>query len=137
PNDGKTIAPLLNQMQTNFNYQPEEVIYDRGARGVSTIGDVKVSIPKTPKKSDTEYDKRKSRKKFRMRAGIEPIIGHLKSDHRMAQNYLVLDQSASINAFLACTGWNLKKMMTQLKEEISQLLNIFLLNHFAIFFLPR
>lgn len=28
------------------------------------------------------------RKKFCKRAGIEPVIGHLKSDHRMMRNYL-------------------------------------------------
>lgn len=137
PNDGKTIEPLLNQMQSNFNYQPEEVLYDRAGRGVNAIGDVKVSIPKRPKKSDTEYEKRKARKKFRMRAGIEPIIGHLKSDHRMDENYLVIAKASSINAFLACAGWNLKKMMTQLKEAVKQLFIFLFQNQLPFAFLPR
>jgi IS5 family transposase len=36
----------------------------------------------------------------------------------MAQNYLSGSASPQINAFLAATGWNLKKMMKQLKKEI-------------------
>ncbi len=35
----------------------------------------------------------------------------------MGQNYLHGAVSPQINAFLAATGWNLKKMMLQLKDE--------------------
>lgn len=35
----------------------------------------------------------------------------------MGQNYLSGSSSPQINAFLAATGWNLKKMMKKLKEE--------------------
>ncbi|MFV1977411.1 MAG: hypothetical protein ACC651_16835 [Candidatus Scalindua sp.] len=49
---------------------------------------------------------------------MEPIIGHLKTDYRMGQNYLWGEQSPQINAFLAATGWNLKKMMRKLKQEL-------------------
>lgn len=118
PHDSKTIEPLLNQINKNLNYQPEEVIYDRGGRGIAEINGVKVSTPKPPKKSDSQYQKRKKRKKFRRRAAIEPVIGHLKSDYRMAQNYLHGRRSPRMNAMLAATGWNLKKMMEKLKHEL-------------------
>ena len=39
PHDSKTIAPLLSQMERTLSYQPEEVIYDRGGRGISEISD--------------------------------------------------------------------------------------------------
>jgi len=116
PNDGKTISPLLDQMKEQFEYVPKEVIYDRGARGVKQIGETKISIPSTPKKTDTEYQKREKRKKFRRRAAIEPVIGHLKTDFRMQENYLSGEKSPQINALLAATGWNFKKMMRKLKE---------------------
>ena len=29
-----------------------------------------------------------ARKRFRARAGIEPVIGYIKHDHRMLRNYL-------------------------------------------------
>ena len=36
----------------------------------------------------------------------------------MNQNYLLGENSPQINAFLAATGWNLKKMMKQLTRII-------------------
>lgn len=127
PHDSKTIEPLLKQMQSNINYTPQEIIYDRGGKGVKQIGNTKISTPDyRPLKRDTDYQKRSKRKKFRRRAAIEPVIGHLKTDFRLNQNYLWGDDSPQINAFLAATGWNLKKMMKQLKEEFENLLsNIF------------
>jgi transposase, IS5 family len=121
PHDSKTIDPLLQQMEKNLSYQPEEVIYDRGGRGKTEICGVKISTPKKAKKADSQYQKRKERKKFRRRAAIEPVIGHLKTDFRMAQNYLHGRASPKINAMLAATGWNLKKMMEKLKLELLHL----------------
>ena len=109
-------------MQFNLNYVPQEVIYDRGGKGAKQIGSTIISTPDyRPLKRDTEYQKRSKRKKFRRRAAIEPVIGHLKTDFRMNQNYLWGEDSPQINAFLAATGWNLKKMMKQLKEEFKNL----------------
>jgi IS5 family transposase len=118
PHDSRTIEPLLNQISKNLSYQPEEVIYDRGGRGIPEINGTKILTPKPPKKTDTQYQKRITKKKFRRRAAIEPVIGHLKSDFRMAQNYLHGRSSPRMNAMLAATGWNLKKMMEKLKQEL-------------------
>lgn len=120
--DGHTIEPLLNQMNRNELKLPEELIYDRGGKGKAEINGVKITIPNKPKASDTEYHKLKKRKKFRARAGIEPIIGHLKMDFRMAQNYLLGEKGIQINAFMAATAWNLKKMMQKLKEEFLRII---------------
>ena len=121
PHDSKTIAPLLEQMKKNMSHTPEEIIYDRGGKGIKQIGKTKVSTPDyRPLKRDTAYQKRVKKKKFRRRAAIEPVIGHLKTDFRMNQNYLSGDNSPQINTFLAAMGWNLKKMMKQLKEEFEK-----------------
>lgn len=117
PHDSKTIEPLLNQAKENLNYEPDEVIYDRGGRGKSEINGVKISTPKKPLKKDSISQRRTKRKKFRRRAAIEPVIGHLKTDFRMEQNYLHGTSSPKINALLAAAGWNLKKMMKLLKEK--------------------
>ncbi len=128
PHDSKTIEPLLEQMEKNISHTPDEIIYDRGGKGIKKIGETKISTPDyRPLKRDTEYQKRVKKKKFRRRAAIEPVIGHLKTDFRMNQNYLSGDNSPQINAFLAATGWNLKKMMKQLKEENKTLFR-FILN---------
>jgi len=118
--DGHTIEPLLNQMDMNKLNLPKELVYDRGGKGKSEIKGVKIIIPSPPKKKDTCYQKQTKRKKCRARAAIEPIIGHLKTDYRMQQNYLWGKKGIQINALLAATAWNLKKMMEKLKEEFLQ-----------------
>ncbi len=125
PHDSKTIEPLLDQMQENIQYNPKELIYDRGGKGQKQIGNTKIRTPDyRPLKTDTAYQKRVKRKNFRRRAAIEPVIGHLKTDFRMAQNYLHGEKSSQINAFLAATGWNLKKMMSQLKLELQKIFSL-------------
>jgi len=119
PHDSKTIEPLLNQLESNNLKIPKEIVYDRGGRGQKQIRNTIISTPDNkPLKGDSDYQKRKKKKKFRRRAAIEPVIGHLKTDLRMAQNYLHGEDSPQINAFLAATGWNLKKMMRKLKSDI-------------------
>ena len=66
--------------------------------------------------AEDEYENAKKeleikRQKFRRRAAIEPIIGHLKSDHRMARNFLKGFKGDEINLLLAATAFNLKKWM--------------------------
>jgi IS5 family transposase len=122
--DGHTIDPLLDQMEVNKLTLPKEVVYDRGGKGKSQVRGVKILTPDKPKKTDTAYQKRCKRKKFRSRAGIEPIIGHLKTDYRLAQNYLLDQTGIQINALMAATAWNLKKMMEKLKEKAKQLFRL-------------
>lgn len=118
PHDSKTIAPLLGQMREYGRAMPQEVIYDRGGTGPKHIDGTVITTPGKPKKSDTAWQRRKTRGKFRRRAAIEPIIGHLKTDHRMGQNYLHGAQSPQINAWLAAAGWNLKKWMQRAPKKI-------------------
>jgi len=109
-------------MQNNLGHTPMEVVYDRGGKGQKKIGNTIISTPSKPLKRDTEYQRRKKRNKFRRRAAIEPVIGHLKTDFRMGQNYLSGQRSPQINALLAATGWNMKKMMKKLKKDAEQIL---------------
>ena len=129
PHDSKTIEPLLEQAKTNNNYTPQEVIYDRGGKGIKQIGETKISTPDyRPLKRDNAYQRKKKRKKFRRRAAIEPVIGHLKANFRMEQNYLHGSKSPQINAFLAAAGWNLKKLMAKLQKELKKCLFFFYIN---------
>ena len=120
--DGHTIDPLFNQMKTNQIQLPKELAYDRGGRGRTEIDGVKIIIPSPPKKTDTRYQKQTKRKKCKARAAIEPIIGHLKTDFRMQQNYLWGETGIQINALMAATAWNLKKLMEKLKKEFLKLI---------------
>jgi IS5 family transposase len=133
PFDGHTIEPLLNQMKNNKLKLPQEPAYDRGGKGKSEIEGVKILIPSPPKKTDTRYQKQKKRKQFRARAGIEPVISHLKYDYRLLENHLWGEKGVQINALMAGTAWNLKKMMEKLKEKILWLIFRFI---FGKNFLP-
>ena len=74
-------------------------------------------MPKPPLKKDNAYHKRKKRKHHRRRAAIEPIISHLKHDHRAARNFLKGQIGDSINFMMAAAGFNFKKLMKKLKEN--------------------
>jgi IS5 family transposase len=115
-------------MENNRIALPKELAYDRGGKGKSEINGVKILIPSPPKKTDSPYQRQTKRKKCRTRAAIEPIIGHLKTDFRMAQNYLWGEAGVQINALMAATAWNLKKMMEKLKEKIWQFIVRLFLN---------
>jgi len=115
--DGDTLKPQLEQIERLTNYQPETGIVDRGYRGRSTISETKIMSPKKLPASSNNYQKQKARKQFRARAGIEPVIGHIKHDHRMIRNYLSGELGDTINTLLAAAGFNMKKMLNRLKAE--------------------
>lgn len=116
--DSRTIAPLLRQAKQYFDYQPKEIVYDRGGKGIKKIYNTEILTPSKPLKKDKEYTKRQKRKMFRRRAAIELVIGHLKEHFRMGKNYLWGTESPKLNALLATSGWNLKKRLAIIKESI-------------------
>ena len=116
--DGHTLPETLNQTTDLVGRRPEVAICDRGYRGTSSVDGTKVVIPKPPGKRATAYEKRKARKRFRRRAGIEPIIGHLKSDFRLMRNYLKGSVGDSINLMLAAAAFNFRKLLRQLHDYL-------------------
>lgn len=114
-----SIEPLFTQMESYGQQLPKELIYDRDGKGKTEIKGVTISVPSHAKKTDNTYQRQSKRKKFRTRAAIEPIIGHLKTDFKLAQNYFSEESGVQINALLSATAWNLKKMMDILKHNTS------------------
>jgi len=117
--DGHTLPEALEQTEELIGKRPKVAICDRGYRGTSRVGDTQIVIPKPPGKRTSDYEKRKARKRFRRRAGIEPIIGHLKSDYRLARNYPKGSLGDAINLMLAASAFNFKKLMKQLLDFLS------------------
>jgi len=109
--DSKTLEAALFSAQSNTTKPIKEAICDRGYRGKKEVLGITISIPGTVLKRDTKYQKEVKREKFRRRAAIEPVIGHLKSDHRMQINYLKGFIGDEINLLLAASAFNLKKWM--------------------------
>ena len=87
---------------------------DRGYRGKKEINGKKIIIPDVPKKSDSRYQKQKKHKLFCKRAGIEPTIGHLKSDYRLGYNFYKGVVGDTVNVFLAAATYNFKRAMRAL-----------------------
>ena len=100
-------------MKSSQVKRPKDCTTDRGYRGKKTIGETNINIPGPPKAKASPYEKSKQRKRFRKRAGIKPIIGHLKSDFRMKRNYLKGLIGDEINVLLAGAAFNFKKWLNE------------------------
>lgn len=133
PYDGHTLEKHLEQTEYLTESRPKIGIVDRGYRGKKKINGTEIISPSVPKKEATQYERQKARKRFRARAGIEPVIGHIKHDHRMLKNYLKGVIGDQLNTLLAGTGFNLKKMLNRIKEQILFVL-FQILNSFEQFF---
>jgi len=53
----------------------------------------------------------KMRARFRRRAAIEPLIGHLKAQYRLARCFLKGFVGDQVNLLLAAAAWNLRKWL--------------------------
>ena len=53
----------------------------------------------------------------RKRASIEPVIGHLKTDHRQGRNFYKGIDGDNINIMLAAAAFNFKRMMNKWKSS--------------------
>lgn len=114
--DGHTLEEVLQQTTALTGKTPKTATVDRGYQGKQQIGQTLVYLPKPPLKRDSAYQKRKKRRHHRRRAAIEPIIGHLKSDHRVARNYLKGQVGDNMNFIMAAAGFNFRKLMVKLQR---------------------
>jgi IS5 family transposase len=64
----------------------------------------------------------KIKRELRRRSAVEPVIGHLKSDHRMDRNYLWHREGDATNAVLAAVGYNFRRLIRWLTPLLSQIL---------------
>ncbi|MEM6846276.1 MAG: transposase [Bacteroidota bacterium] len=121
--DGHTLKPALAQSKrirtTIGGNRPKVAVVDRGCRGQKQINGTQACIPATPSKNPTAYQKRKARKRFRQRAGIEPTIGHVRHDYRMMRNFLKGEVGDAVNALLAASAFNLKKRYNQIRATLN------------------
>ena len=112
--DGDNLEPALEQVSEMTGKTFESVLVDKGYRGVKTVAGVEVEIPGKLSKKLSYYHQQKRRKRTARGAAIEPVIGHLKSDYRMARCFLKGAQGAGLNLGLAAAAWNLKKWINEL-----------------------
>ncbi|MEG0453960.1 MAG: IS5 family transposase [Bacteroides sp.] len=123
--DGHTIDKSLEQVRRLTGKSIKRLAGDRGYRGKKEINGTQILIPDTPKAKDTYYQRKKKHKLFCKRAGIEPTIGHLKTDYRLGRNFYKGLFGDAINVMLAAAAYNFKRAMRlllRLLEKISETL---------------
>ena len=111
--DGHTVPLVLAQVKRLLKRVPTTGIADRGYQGKSKVNDTRIVTPKPVRKNASKEAIRLARKRFRRRAGIEPVIGHLKSDHRLKRNFLKGFDGDQINLLMAAAAFNFKKWMRE------------------------
>jgi transposase, IS5 family len=132
--DGHTLEPTLEQV-TRLLDRPtlKTVTADRGYKGLDKINGIDVLTPKPfNDKRQSKYQQRKLKKKFHRRAGIEPIIGHLKTDHRLGRNFYKGIFGDNINIMLAAAAFNFKRMMRKWKTSFLALFQAFIQEVFFV-----
>lgn len=123
--DGHTIEASLKQVERLTGRKIKVLAGDRGYRGKREINGTRIMIPDVPKKSDSRYQRYKKHKLFCKRAGIEPTIGHLKSDYRLRRNFYKGVMGDAVNVLLAAAAYNFKRAMKALlylRKEINEML---------------
>lgn len=129
--DGHTIKSSLEQVERLTGRKIEVLAGDRGYRGKKEINGTKIIIPDVPKKSDCRYQRAKKHKLFCKRAGIEPTIGHLKSDYRLGRNFYKGVVGDSVNVLLAAAAYNFKRDMKALGDMIQIICEILWMNNIS------
>lgn len=122
--DGHTIDPALEQARRLYPHPIKVLAGDRGYRGQRQSADTRIEIPDTPKATDSPYQKRKKHRRFCKRAGIEPVIGHLKSDNRLGRNFYKGLFGDSINVMLAAAAFNFRRAMRALFVAVLRIMRM-------------
>jgi transposase, IS5 family len=103
PFDGHTLAAAVADVETISGVEVRRIHVDKGYRGHDYPDPFRVWISGQVRRVTASI-----RREMRRRAAIEPVIGHLKADHRMHRNYLKGFAGDRANAVLAAAGYNFR-----------------------------
>jgi IS5 family transposase len=124
PYDGHTMHEQIEQsaiLMQGLGVKPEVVYADLGYRGVDK-DNPQIEIKHRGK------DKRltdEERRLLKRRQAIEPIIGHLKADHRMNRCHLKGSEGDALHAVLCAAGYNIRWLLRMIvKKGLGLLLSL-------------
>ena len=124
PYDGHTLAEVIPAIEQLVGNTIERLHTDAGYRGHNAPPEYKFKIyTAKQKRRVTPAIKREMKR----RSAVEPVIGHLKEEHRMGRNYLAHRRGDFNNASLAAVGYNFRRLIRWLRI----LLRVFLAVIFA------
>jgi transposase, IS5 family len=112
PYDGHTLATVIPDIETTIGAEIERILADAGYKGHNAPASHKFRVYTSgQKRRMTPAIKREMRR----RAAVEPVIGHIKNEHRMDRNYLAHSSGDAINAVLAAMGYNFRLLLNWLR----------------------
>jgi IS5 family transposase len=95
------------------------IIADKGYRGHNAPAPHNMRVYVSEQKRGVT---RAIKRELRRRAAVEPVIGHLKNDHRMDRNFLIGSHGDAANAELAAIGYNFRRLLAWLRELLCALI---------------
>jgi IS5 family transposase len=108
PYDGHTLKTVIPEIEALIGNTIERILLDKGYRGHNAPPDYKFRVFISGQKRRVTS---KIKRELRRRAAVEPVIGHLKAEHRMGRNYLWHRTGDAINAILAAIGYNFRRLI--------------------------
>jgi IS5 family transposase len=119
PYDGHTLGIVLPDIEALTGAAIKRSIQDAGYRGHGLGPDYKFKVLVAgQKRGMTPALKRLMRR----RSAVEPVIGHMKAEHRMERNYLAHREGDAANAVLAAAGYNFSLLLRWLRILLSRIL---------------
>ncbi|RDJ05257.1 IS5 family transposase [Rhizobium grahamii] len=123
PYDGHTLATVIPDMEKMIGNELSRILADAGYRGHNAPESHKLRVFTSGQKHRiTPAIKRQMRR----RSAVEPVIGHLKSEHRMDRNYLAGEQGDAVNAVLAAAGYNFSLLLRWFRQLLCLFAALFL-----------
>ena len=123
PYDGHTLGPVAAELESLTGVEAKRIHVDKGYRGHNYPNKFRVWISGQVKRVTAAI-----RREMKRRAAVEPVIGHVKADHRMDRNYLKGRQGDRVNAVLASAGYNFRLLLRWLAELLRALITAHLIN---------
>lgn len=120
PYDGHTLGAALEQVEILTERLPELVVVDRGYRGHG-VDKTQVLISGTRRGLTPALAA-----DLRRRAAIEPEIGHMKTDGRLARSPLKGTIGDALFAVLCGCGHNIRKILAWLRTVLLRLIALFI-----------
>ena len=111
PWDGHTLAETLEQVSILAEQHPKIVVVDKGYQGVTLE---KVRILRSGQKRGLT---RTLHAMIKRRSAIEPTIGHMKTDGRLARNPLKAALGDTLHAVLCGAGHNIRLLLKKRKRH--------------------
>jgi transposase, IS5 family len=119
PYDGHTLKTVIPGIEALVGNTLERVLADAGYRGHNAPSRYKFRVYTAGQKRRVTPE---IKRQMRRRSAIEPVIGHLKAEHRMDRNYLAHRAGDAANAVLAAAGYNFSLLIRWLRFLLAKIL---------------